>query len=149
MSQTVKRSRGVPVARSIYETAPKAFLIMLFSGLFLLLIITAFISNTVSPVELTALAAPSALIAGCIIGGFFCGKRLRGADSVVGAVLSSAVLTASLLAAKIFITPPDDRLGFIVTLLLHLLTVAVSALSALSASRVPQRRRRKKFKHRS
>ncbi len=149
MAYAEKHSHGARTERSITETAPKASLIMLFTGLFLLLIMTATSANAPSPTELSPIMAPVALHLGIAVGGFFCGVRLQGADGYACAAISAAILTALLLAVKLLIPAPDECLTFAVGVILHLLTVLSAILGALLASRMPKRKRRKKSKYRS
>ena len=149
MAHAEKRSRGARAERSISETAPKASLIMLLTGLFLLLIMTLSSANAPSPTELSPILAPVALFLGIAVGGFFCGTRLQGGEGYACAALSAAILTALLLAVKLLIPAPDERLSLAVGVTLHLLTVLTAILGALIAGRLPKRRRRKKSKYRS
>ena len=148
MAYAEKHSHAARTERSITETAPKASLIMLLTGLFLLLIMTAVSANTPSPTELSPILAPLALYLGIAVGGFFCGLRLHGADGYACAAISAAILTALLLAVKLLIPAPDECLTFSVGVILHLLTVLSAILGALLAGRMPKRKRRNKSKYR-
>ena len=149
MSHAEKHNHGAPSKRSITETAPKATLIMLLSGLFLLLLLTASSVNSPAPADLSAIVGPLALFISVTIGGIFCGMRLQGADKYACAALSAAIMTAILLAAKLLISAPEDRFSPAVGMIFHLLTVLFSILGALVAGRFQGTARRKKSKHRS
>ena len=149
MAHAEKHSHGARAERSITETAPKASLIMLLSGLFLLFIMTVASANSPSPTELSPILASTSLFLGIAVGGFFCGVRLNGAERYACAAISAAILTALLLAVKILIPAPDECLTFAVRVFLHLLTVLIAVLGALIASRMPKKKRRKKSKYRS
>lgn len=149
MARAEKRSQGSHAERSIFETAPKASLIMLLTGLFLLLVMAAAATNTPSPAELSPILAPIALLLGIAVGGFFCGVRLQGAEGYACAAISAAILTALLLAVKLLIPAPIERLTFAMGAILHLLTVLTAILGTLIAGRMPKRKRRKKSKYRS
>ena len=149
MAHAERRSHGARSERSITETAPKASLIMLLTGLFLLLIMTAVSADTPSPTGLSPILAPVALFSGIAVGGFFCGVRLQGADRYACAAISAAILTVLLLSVKLLIPSPDDRLTFPLGVILHLLTILSAIVGALIASRLPKRKHRKKSKYRS
>lgn len=149
MARSDKRRHQAGASHSISETAPKASLIMLLSGLFLLSAFTFFIRNSPSPAELAVHFAPAALLIGAVIGGLFCGARLKGGEGYASAILSTAIIAAMLLAARIFIPAPADRSAMPVTVIFHLLMVAAVTLGTFIANAKGKQRRRKKPKFRS
>lgn len=149
MAHANNHTHITPAERSITETAPKATFIMLLSGLFLLLIMTVISANSSTPAELSKILGPLSLYAGIGSGGFFCGMRLRGADKFVCAVVSATALTAVLLAVKIIIPAPEERLSLVFGVIFHILAILIAIMGALVADKLPKRKRRKKSKHRS
>ncbi len=149
MAHSDKHRRNASDSHSISETAPKASLIMLLSGLFLLSAFAFFIRNSPSPAELAVYFAPTALLIGVVIGGFYCGTRLKGGESYASAILSVALVTAILLAVKLFIPAPESRSALIVGIILHLMSVAAVTLGTFLANTKGRQRRRKKPKIRS
>ena len=149
MVHSKKREHGTPSVRSITETAPKASLIMLFTGLFVLFVTALFASGTPAPADLSVFLAPAALFLGTTAGGFYCGLRLRGGEGCACAAASSAMLAAVLLLSKLFIAAPKDKLSFTLAVILHLLTVLTAVAGAVIAGRAPKKKRRKKTRNRS
>ena len=149
MSHAKKHSHGTKAERSITQTAPKASLIMLLTGLFLLSIMTAVATGCASPTALTSILAPIALFLGVAVGGFLCGAWLDGASGYACGAISAAIVAMILLAVKLFIPAPDGSHPFAVGLFLNLLIILSAMLGVLLSSRMPKRKRRRKSKHRS
>ena len=149
MAHSDKRKHQAGDSHSISETAPKASLIMLLSGLFLLSAFTFFIRNSPSPSELAVHLAPAALIIGAALSGFFCGTRLNGGEGYTSAILSVAIVTVIILGARIFIPAPTNRSAMLTSIIFHLLTVAADMLGTFLASTKGKQKRRKKPKNRS
>ncbi len=149
MAHSDKRRHNAGASHSVIETAPKASLFMLLSGLFLLSAFAFFIRNSPSPAELAVYFAPAALLVGAVMGGFFCGTRLSGGESYASAILSVALVAAILLTIKLFVPAPESRSALIVCIILHMLAVAAAMLGAFSANTRRKSRRRKKQKIRS
>lgn len=149
MSHSEKNVRGTPDTRSIPRIAPKASLIMLLSGLFLLFLSTLSVINTPAPAELTVFLAPISLFAGTVSGGFYCGLRLQGTEGYACAAISAAILTALLLAVKIIVPAPVDVQSLTFTVIFHILTVFAAVAGVFAANRIPKKRRRKKSRNRS
>ena len=149
MAHAKRYTLGNHTERSIFQTAPKASLIMLLTGLFLLLIMTVAATGSVSPTALTSILAPIALFIGVAVGGFFSGTWLEGSRGYACAGVSAVIVAAILLAAKLFIPIPDESHPFAVGIFLNLLIIISAFLGVLISSRMPKRKRRRKTKHRS
>lgn len=149
MSYKEKHAHNTQPRRSILQTAPKASLIMLFSGLFLLLIITAISVNSANPTENATISAPAVLFVACVIGGVFCGTRFQSPQKYACAAVSSFIIISLLLLAKLFIYAPQDRTPFSIAIALHLVTFPAVMLGTAIVGKFPKKRRRKKSKYRS
>ena len=149
MARSDKRKRNATDSHSIFETAPKASLIMLFSGLFVLFVLTLLIINSPSPTELSVFLAPASLLSGAAFGGLFCGMRLKGGRGCACAVLSALLVTSILLVARLFVPASLSRSSSVTFTILHLSTLGAAALGTVPANITGNSKRRKIRKYRS
>lgn len=140
------RKRNSKIQHTIIETAPKATLLMLLAGLFILFLGALIIRNTQSPTVLSTPVAYLALYAGTILGGCFCATRLEGLRGVTCAFTSSALLCLLILTAKAFITPVEEPNGFLISLLTHLFVPLSSVTGAIIGGRSKANKELKKRK---
>lgn len=138
--------RNSKIQHTIIETAPKATLLMLLAGLFILFLGALIIRGTPSPTLFSAPIAYFALYAGAVIGGYFCSARLEGARGLTCAFASSALLCLLILLAKAFISPSADPNGFWISLLTHLLVPLSSVAGAIIGGRSKTNKELKKRK---
>lgn len=148
MAHSKRHNRSSTPERSITETAPKASFIMLFTGLFLLTIATAASLSSTMPADLSFFAAPISLFLGIIIGGFYCGKRLEGSQGYCCAAISATIVSAILLSCKLFIPAPKSSMTLAASIISNLFIIISALIGALTASKLPSRRRKRKSKNR-
>ncbi len=136
-------------SHTIPETAPKAALIMLLSGLFVLFISALFILRAESP---AALARPLSLVSlylGAMAGGFYAAKLIPDGQAYIASAAAAALLVALMVALK-FILPDDgDALAPMLSLGLHGAVIGAAAFGTLAGLKQPARRRKRKKHSRS
>ncbi len=134
--------------RTIFETAPKAALLMLLSGLIILLIAALLSLRSSSPLSLAGPAALCALYIGAFVGGLFCSSQTDGADSIISSLIAALMIILLLITAKIFIPKPVASINPMLSVIFHSLTAAAAVLGALVGEKQRStKRRRKKNKH--
>lgn len=116
---------------NIIETAPKATLLMLLAGLFILIIGAFFIQILESPVVFSAPWACFALYAGAATGGAFCSLRLDGKDIAACTFIASLILCALLILAKAFVKAPENPDDSLISFIMHLLVPLSALIGAL------------------
>ncbi len=132
-------------SHTVYETAPKAALIMLLSGLFILLISAAIAIRTASPIDLSRPAALISLYAGAAVGGLFCSKRLtEKKQAATSSLIASVILIIILILCKFIIPGGTYKADLTVSVLLHLLIIPVSALASILCGNKPAKRKKHK-----
>ena len=124
--------RNSKTQHTVIETAPKATLLMLLAGLFILILGALCIHNTSSPTFFSAPIAYFALYSGCLLGGVFCSLRLDENLGIVCALISALLLCSLIILAKAFITTPEKTNVFLISLITHLLIPLFSAVGALT-----------------
>ena len=132
---------------TIFETAPKATLLMLLTGLFILFAGAFFIQKLNSPIALSTPFAIFALYSGAISGGVFCSHRLHGRLALACAVISSAVICVMIIIAKAFIEAPQYLNGFVTSLITHLSIPVLAIVGALIGGRIKTNKEIKKRKN--
>ena len=132
---------------TIFETAPKATLLMLLTGLFILFVVAFFIQKLDSPIALSTPFAIFALYSGAISGGVFCSHRLHGRQALACAVISSAVICVMIIIAKAFIEAPQYPNGFVTSLITHLSIPIIAIVGALIGGRIKTNKEFKKRKN--
>ncbi len=141
-------NRNSQTRHNIIETAPKATLLMLLTGLFILFLGALFTRNTTSPTSLSAPIAYLALYAGTTLGGFFCASRLEGSSGITSALISSSLFCLLIILAKAFIESPPTPNVFSVSLITHLLIPLSSVAGALlGGRRITNNELKKRKKH--
>lgn len=139
-----KAKKQTDVSHTVFETAPKAALLMLFTGLFILFISTFFTLNLPSPVALSRPIALTALLAGSAIGGLFCARRIESPGAFASAALAVLVLVILLIVAKELIPSTVSNSSATFSIVGYI-ACALSAISgALLGSKNKKRKRRKK-----
>lgn len=128
--------RNSKTRHNIIETAPKATLLMLLAGLFILFVGALFIQRLDSPVALSKPLALIALYCGTAIGGAFCASRMDGNLSFPSALAASAILCVLLILAKAFVAEPEDPNGTLISFITHLLVPPAAVLGALIYNRL-------------
>ncbi len=128
--------RNSKIQHTVIETAPKATLLMLLAGLFILLIGTLIIQNSDSPVALSSALACLALYFGAAVGGCFCAARLNERRMFGCSLTSSSLLCVILIIAKAFVAAPETTKGFAISLICHLLVPACAVLGAVICNHV-------------
>ena len=121
---------------TIFETAPKATLLMLLTGLFILFVGAFFIQKLDSPVAFSKLFAPFALYLGAAVGGAFCASRMDGKLSLSSALIASSILCIILILAKAFVAEPNDPRGALISFIAHLLIPLTALLGAWIGNRL-------------
>ena len=87
--------RNSKTRHTVIETAPKATLLMLLTGLFILFVGAFIIQKLDSPVALSEPLALTALYLGTAVGGAFCASRMDGNLSFPSALAASAAPATS------------------------------------------------------
>ena len=128
--------RNSKTRHTIIETAPKATLLMLLTGLFILFVGAFFIQKLDSPVALSEPLALTALYLGTAVGGAFCASRMEGRLSLSTALAASAILCVLLILAKAFVAEPKDPNGTLISFITHLLVPISAVLGALICNRL-------------
>ncbi len=132
---------------TIIETAPKATLLMLLTGLFILFIGAFFVQRLDSPVALSEPLALIALYFGGAVGGAFCASRMDGKLSLSSALIASAILCVLLILAKAFVAEPEDPNGALISFITHLLVPLSAVLGALLCNRLKDKKETKNRKN--
>ena len=135
------------IKHTIIETAPKATLLMLLAGLFILFLTSLFIQRLESPVAFSAPFAYFALYLGTAMGGCFCAWRLEGRIALMCAFLSSSILCLLLIVAKAFIASPAATASFLISFITHLLVPAFAMIGELIGNRIKSNTKMKKRKN--
>ncbi len=125
---------------TIIETAPKATLLMLLTGLFILFVGAFFIQRLDSPVALSEPLALIALYLGTAVGGAFCASRMDGKLSLSSALIASAILCVLLILAKAFVAEPENPNGSLTSFITHLLVPLSAVLGALICNRLKNKK---------
>lgn len=128
--------RNSKTRHTVIETAPKATLLMLLTGLFILFVGAFFIQKLDSPVALSEPLALTALYLGTAVGGAFCASRMDGNLSFPSALAASAILCVLLILAKAFVAEPEDPNGAWISFITHLLIPLSAVLGALICNRL-------------
>ena len=139
--------RNPKIHHTVIETAPKATLLMLLTGLFVLFVGAFFIQKLDSPIALSTPFAIFALYSGAISGGVFCSHRLHGRQALACAVISSAVICVMIIIAKAFIEAPQYLNGFVTSLITHLSIPIIAIVGALIGGRIKTNKEFKKRKN--
>ena len=139
--------RNSKTRHTVIETAPKATLLMLLTGLFILFAGAFFIQKLDSPIALSTPFAIFALYSGAISGGVFCSHRLHGRQALACAVISSAVICVMIIIAKAFIEAPQYPTGFVTSLITHLSILIIAIIGALIGGRIKTNKEFKKRKN--
>jgi CDP-diglyceride synthetase len=138
--------RNPKIHHTVIETAPKATLLMLLTGLFILFLGALIVRNSASPTLFSAPIAYIALYTGNVLGGFFCSSKLEGTRAATCALASSALLCLLIILAKAFVEPAEEQNGFLISLLTHLLVPLSSVAGALLGERTKINKELKKRK---
>lgn len=138
--------RNSKTHHTVIETAPKATLLMLLAGLFILFLGALLIRGTASPTVFSAPVALFALYTGSLAGGIFCSSELDGALGITGALIASALLCLLIIIAKAFLAAPENANGFLTSLITHLLIPLFSVAGALIGGKSKQTKELKKRK---
>lgn len=146
ISKTSSRSskKQADTSHTVFETVPKAALLMLFSGLFILFISTLFTLNLPSPVAFARPIALSSLFIGAAIGGFFCSKRIDAPSSFACGALAVLLLVILLIIAKALIPATVSSIDASFSVIGYLLTAGSAMAGVLLGSKAQKRKRRKK-----
>ena len=128
--------RNSKTQHTVIETAPKATLLMLLTGLFILFVGAFFIQKIDSPVAFSELFAPFALYLGAAVGGAFCASRMDGKLSLSSALIASSILCIILILAKAFVAEPNDPRGALISFIAHLLIPITALLGAWICNRL-------------
>ena len=139
--------RNSKTQHTVIETAPKATLLMLLTGLFILFAGAFFIQKLDSPIALSTPLAIFALYSGAISGGVLCSHRLHGRQALACAVISSAVICVMIIIAKAFIEAPQYLNGFVTSLITHLSIPIIAIVGALIGGRIKTNKEFKKRKN--
>ena len=129
------------IQHTVIETAPKATLLMLLAGLFILLLGALIVQSFDSPVALSSPVACLALYSGADVGGCFCATRLDDGLWLGCALISSSLLCVLLILAKAFVAAPEPSKGFMISLICHLLVPLSAVLGALICNRLKSNRK--------
>lgn len=132
---------------TIIETAPKATLLMLLTGLFILFVGAFFIQRLDSPVALSKPFAYLALYVGAALGGTFCAARMDENLGIASSLIASSILCILLILAKAFIKAPDSTNGWLISIISHLLIPISAILGALICKRLKTNKEIKKRKN--
>lgn len=146
ISKTKSRNtkKQTDTSHTVFETAPKAALLMLFTGLFILLISTFFTLNLPSPIALSRPIALTALFAGSAIGGFFCARRIESSGAFASAALAVLVLVILLIVAKTLIPSTVSNSSSTFSIVGYISSALSAMLGVLLGSKTQKRKRRKK-----
>ena len=128
--------RNSKIQHTVIETAPKATLLMLLAGLFILLIGALIAQEFDSPVALSSPVACLALYTGAAVGGCFCAARLDNGLMIACSLISSSLLCVILIIAKAFVSAPETTKGFVISLICHLLVPVCALLGAVICNRI-------------
>ena len=126
--------RNSKTRHTVIETAPKATLLMLLTGLFIFF--DSLIQKLDSPVAFSEPLALTALYLGTAVGGAFCASRMEGRLSLSTALAASAILCVLLILAKAFVAEPKDPNGTLISFITHLLVPVSAVLGALICNRL-------------
>ncbi len=144
MKKSRTRNKSVS-SHSMFETAPKAALIMLLSGLFIISASTFLALKTISPVSLARPVALCALYVGAGIGGAYCSCKLSRGDAYLASFIASVILAAVIFGARAIISDESEKTSIALSLALHLIIPIAAAIGAYAANlRPPKRKRRKR-----
>ena len=151
ISKTTARAAKKPSEKShsVFETAPKAVLLMLFTGLFILLLTTAFALNLPSPAAFAKSLAIASLLIGAIVGGYFCAKRLEAPDSYAGAALAVVILILLLIITRAWFPFSLQSGGTAYTAIGYVIIALAAVAGVLLGSKGPAKRKRRKKHYRS
>lgn len=139
--------RNSKTRHTVIETAPKATLLMLLTGLFILFVGAFFIQKLDSPIALSEPLALTALYLGTAVGGAFCASRMEGRLSLSTALAASAILCVLLILAKAFVAEPKDPNGALISFITHLLIPLSAVLGALICNRLKTKKEIKNRKN--
>lgn len=131
-------------SHTVFETAPKAVLLMLLTGLFILLISTIFILNLPSPIDFSRPIALMSLFIGAAAGGFFCSKQIEAPNAFAAAALASVILVILLIIAKTLIPTTVGGNNLTFSIIGYIASMASAMTGALFGSKTKRRKRRKK-----
>lgn len=131
-------------SHTVFETAPKAVLLMLLTGLFILLIATFFTLNLPSPVDFARPIALMSLFIGSAAGGFFCAKQTESPNAFAAAAIASVILILLLVTAKVLIPLTVRSSSLIFSIIGYIASIASAMAGVLLGNKTKRKIRRKK-----
>lgn len=143
-----KAKRQSEISHTVFETAPKAALLMLLTGLFILFFSALITLNLPSPAAFAQPIALTSLILGAAVGGCFCSKRLEVPNAYASGAFAVLFLIILLITAKFLIPTTVQSSSTAFNIIGYMLTAA-SAMAGVSLGSVSRKNRRRKKHYRS